>query len=864
MGNYVDELISFHGGISQQDISLRLPQQVEDSINCYHSLEYGTRRRNPTEAIGSTSGVNSQCWSYEYDRGLSGSSNEKYSILYDENGFRVIDMTTGNNVNVEDNSGTYMQPFTSKTGYSAITVKDTTFITNRNKYCLSNTIVGDYNTEYDICSITSNQYKISRNGVSSSTVPRNISVSIEMYLYGNKYTFDSTINLELSDYTVIGPVIFNSGNYECDITSRLNGVLDDAIKVILESRVTDFYYYGNNSFLYHDSNLSSNLSVSMTIVEDAETTNVTTPSTSFGTATLTPNMTPVDYNNAIYLWIKRSDPVDGYTYNVDINGTVVTSTGMLTTEEVASDLATQLSALSGITAEYNGNIVKVVTTFDISLVSVNDDYGNLAIGYFWKNVTTEDSLPNVMPYDGVLIKVGGKNNYDAEYWLTTVEGKWVETVAPESTISIDNTTMPHKITRQYDANGVIKFVIEPIYWNNRLVGDDENSKVPSFINSCIVDLFFHANRFGFLTPNSVVMSEVGEFYNFWKTTQVAVLDSDRIDIEVESNKAIKLHYIDFLKNDMIIFGERNQYKLEYNGILSSATLYATQISSYEISTSCRPLSIGDKIYFTTYSEPYNSLYVMKYNSDETISKAECVSKQVPQLVYGAVDELVGSASDSIIFIKSKLDSNTIYVYKYLENDNKLVQSSWFKWTFNAEIYSIFVSNSNLYMLVTRDGVVGDNRWLLSSGVFDDSLKWIDEETWNDTSSVTYNNVEKIKLTPIDINDSFLDNGETEYVSEFTLSEYLPRTRYNIRLSDKINLKTIYIKSDSDSKFELDIIHKNRDLTRTIDSKYVIGKKPYIMGKAKDVAISVKSVDDYGFEVNGVAIEARINNRSRSI
>ena len=42
-----------YAGVSKQAIDLRLPNHCEEMINCYPSIQNGTRRRNPTQQISS-------------------------------------------------------------------------------------------------------------------------------------------------------------------------------------------------------------------------------------------------------------------------------------------------------------------------------------------------------------------------------------------------------------------------------------------------------------------------------------------------------------------------------------------------------------------------------------------------------------------------------------------------------------------------------------------------------------------------------------------------------------------------------------------------------------------------------------------
>ncbi len=132
---------ALYGGVNQQSAMHRQDTQVEEMSNGYPTLSQGLMKRNPTEILKLADSVNFSydMWAYEYDRGLSGSSEEKYSIQISKDGMQIINVSSGKVYNeanglltFEDSAYDYLFPYTNYRGYSAITIKDTTFIANKN------------------------------------------------------------------------------------------------------------------------------------------------------------------------------------------------------------------------------------------------------------------------------------------------------------------------------------------------------------------------------------------------------------------------------------------------------------------------------------------------------------------------------------------------------------------------------------------------------------------------------------------------------------------------------------------------------------------------------------------------------------
>ena len=90
-------------------------------------------------------------------------------------------------------------------------------------------------------------------------------------------------------------------------------------------------------------------------------------------------------------------------------------------------------------------------------------------------------------------------------------------------------------------------------WSDRLVGDDDTNPAPTFVGSKVNDIFFFKNRLGLLTDSSIVFSEADEYFNFWRTTVLSLLDSAPIDVGVAHTKvAILQHAVPFQEKLLIL------------------------------------------------------------------------------------------------------------------------------------------------------------------------------------------------------------------------------------------------------------------------------------------------------------------------
>ena len=80
---------------------------------------------------------------------------------------------------------------------------------------------------------------------------------------------------------------------------------------------------------------------------------------------------------------------------------------------------------------------------------------------------------------------------------------WVEVPSPDSAKGLDPRTLPHELIYSKSEK---KFYFRPIDYSDRWVGNDDTNPNPSFIGNFIEGVFFHNNRLGFLSKDTVCLS----------------------------------------------------------------------------------------------------------------------------------------------------------------------------------------------------------------------------------------------------------------------------------------------------------------------------------------------------------------------
>ena len=563
-----------------------------------------------------------------------------------------------------------------------------------------------------------------------------------------------------------------------------------------------------------------------------------------------------------FIWVKRAELAYGYIYNFYISNDSTYTSGSKTAKSstiVADDFENKINSNTNMTAVADGSIVKITSNTPIN-ITVGDSYGNEAIVAFKDTVEIIEDLPTSFPYSGVKVKVLGKSgDRNAYYYVESIDNIWQESVSHGVKYKIDSSTMPHVLRR--NANGT--FTFEAFEYSNREVGDEDTNENPIFIDSQIKDIFFLRNRLGFLTSSGLVLSEVASFNNFFRTSTVSQLDSDRISINISSNQAINLEHSIPFENTVMLVSENQQFTLLDTEVLTPSTIAFNETSRFRVNTAVKPLYLNKKLYIPIIRGDKTSMEEVYISGDGKITSNEITLHC--QTYVPVIDRFVGSQSNGIILMSRKND-NTIYVNKITETNDERFQNAWFKWTISGIVLSMFATKNVLFLLTRRDvdsNVAQD--WILVDGSWDDAGSWDDDSPWlDDIDSLNFSNyVEAIRLNPQDISDDFLDIGFLPFQTDILYGNWIPTIGQVKDYRTKVKWIKAGCSSGKNSEFNFYQIDDSRGYRET-SVKNSTERYPSIFGDTKRTKIGIKSSSNKGFSIGTVIFEGNATQKTRRL
>ncbi len=454
-------------------------------------------------------------------------------------------------------------------------------------------------------------------------------------------------------------------------------------------------------------------------------------------AAITPAMgaaTTADRNPEGLVTVRQGNYSTDYTVTVKKGATSYTftkttlasdATGAeddIKTNDIAEDLETGLNALSGFSTAYDitreGSTLHIArddgTDFELT---ADDSVGSTILTAAKGSVQAFGDLPTVAP-DGFHIAIDGDPETDTgSYYVSFAttsgedfgDGTWSEAADQGVAYQLDPDTLPHLLIRK--SNG--DFVFTPAdgvhdlshTWGERSVGDTDTNPDPSFVGEPIRNVFFFQDRLGFLAGEAVVLSESGQYFNFFRTSTINLLDAARIDVHAAHTKVSRLNHAVPLGEQLVLFSDQSQFVLRGEATLTPTTVSIAPTTEFENLAACPPQAVGRRIFFA--ADRGGSALIQELvdvSTNRPVFDAVEVTSQVPSYIPASPTSIASSPVEDVVAVLTSGETGSLFVYKYLVNGGERVQSAWSKFPLSGtgvEIVDAAFIRSDLHMVIKR-------------------------------------------------------------------------------------------------------------------------------------------------------------------
>jgi hypothetical protein len=339
-----------------------------------------------------------------------------------------------------------------------------------------------------------------------------------------------------------------------------------------------------------------------------------------------------------------------------------------------------VGVLVAITANTNpltiGNIVRTINT---AFESIG---GSSRAGY--QQVTT-----TIGAIDGVIIAQAGQNYVSSEFVSNTQGDSFNILATNTSALSGDESRLE--------------------FWKPREVGDNETNPLPSFVGFPVDSISFFKNRIVFTSRQNVICSQAGDYFNFFASTVITIVDNDPIDLSAGSTKPIKLTEALATSSGLLLFGDNGQYILQTTTeSFSPKTAEINLLANYSLFENVSPIDIGNSVLFMEENAKSSAVYEMAVSANiggkPTIIE---LTRLIPTYIPSAIYQFKASQAANTVALVSRQDPTEIYLYRYFQNGDTRI-SGWFRWTTPHPVEALDFDQDILY-IVTKN----DDNYLLS-------------------------------------------------------------------------------------------------------------------------------------------------------
>ena len=347
--------------------------------------------------------------------------------------------------------------------------------------------------------------------------------------------------------------------------------------------------------------------------------------------------------------------------------------------------------------------VHLERTSSFTFTITGGDFEDQANG-FQNQVASLAELPTESKH-GHVVKIANSGLVSAAYFLrfaaingTGGDGFWEETISPDVSTGLDASTMPHQLVN----TDVDTFEVRPIPWVNRLVGDDVTNKHPSFVGQKINQSFFHNNRLGFLSADTVSMSQSGDFFNMYHASAQTVVDSDPVDLSANALKPVALHSVLPTTQGLVLFSANQQFLMSSSdGILTPTKTSIRTISSYEMDTVIDPVDTGTGISFISKTPSYTRVFTMVTRGENQNPIVSDIGKVVNEWIPSTIDTFIPSAQNQFIAFSGQ-STRYIYFFRQYSEGKDVKLQTWFNWLAPGNVQTI-ATDSDEFFAVTKQG-----------------------------------------------------------------------------------------------------------------------------------------------------------------
>ena len=241
------------------------------------------------------------------------------------------------------------------------------------------------------------------------------------------------------------------------------------------------------------------------------------------------------------------------------------------------------------------------------------------------------------------------------------------------------------------------------FWQPRVVGDENTNFMPTFVGSNIHGISFFKNRLILMSNENVICSRAGDYFNFFASTVITIVESDPIDLSCGSLKPIELRHAVQIPRGLALFADNAQYILETTTeAFSAATAEINLLSSFSQSPRISPVDTGSSIVFIEQSDTATGVFEMTIGGPGEKPAVVELTRGIPSYIPSDIRDLRVTSSANTFTALSNREPKSLYLFRFFEDGTKRLMASWFKWDLPGVIAMVEFEHDTMYVVTKHN------------------------------------------------------------------------------------------------------------------------------------------------------------------
>jgi len=251
-------------------------------------------------------------------------------------------------------------------------------------------------------------------------------------------------------------------------------------------------------------------------------------------------------------------------------------------------------------------------------------------------------------------------------------------------------------------------------YGERKVGDGLTSPIPWFIDKPVTMLSVFQDRLIVGSANYVNASRSGDYLDFWRGSVVTISDNDPVEMFAFGSEGDVLRHAVLYNGNLIIFGERQQYGVSGDALLTPKSPLIRAVSANKDSTAAKAQTSGNFIFYSQYGSEGVSLHQMRVgalNGQQTVTDE--LSEEQDNWLKGEPLQIAAVTAPNVVLFRTRNQPSTFYLYRYEDNKNNGQRQleAWSKFQYAASLGNILgvsvFKKSGIVFTGRASGVVAD-------------------------------------------------------------------------------------------------------------------------------------------------------------